>query len=241
MPTLRASGNREPITAVAYGLYPSERARLEAADVEVVAIPENGVHPSIRRLHDFAEVVARWPEDTPVAHWDAGDVFFQGPLASLWELVRAHPDRLLLAREPVNIGESPLIRLWTRTIHDPAARRHVFELLSTTRYLNAGFAAGTARAFLRHLPEVHRLRNSVALAGTLDWSDQTAMNLYCHANPESWHELPDAWNFCISSRDPSTYRFRADRRCERPGGESIHVVHGTGGTLANWRSHSSTD
>ncbi len=94
VPTLRASGNREPITAVAYGLYPSECARLEAAGVEVVAFPENGVHASIRRLHDFAEVAARWPEDMPVAHWDAGDIFFQGRLARLWEIVRTHPDRL---------------------------------------------------------------------------------------------------------------------------------------------------
>jgi hypothetical protein len=60
------------------------------------------------------------------------------------------------------------------------------------------------------------------------------MNLYCHANPDAWHEVPDTWNFCIAARDPKTYRIRPDRRCERPGGEPIHVVHGTAGTLADW-------
>lgn len=141
----------------------------------------------------------------------------------------------------MEIGQSPLIALWTKTIIDPDARRRAFERLSTTRYLNAGFVAGTARTFLRHLPEVHRLRHSLALEGTLDWSDQTAMNLYCHANPDTWHELPDAWNFCLASRDPTTYRIRPDRRFERPGGDPVHVVHGTGNTLSHWCSHSFTD
>ncbi|MGP0068636.1 MAG: glycosyltransferase family 2 protein [Isosphaeraceae bacterium] len=234
VPTLRASGNREPVTALAYGLHPGERARLEAAGVEVVGIPGNSTTPCIRRVRDFEDVVARWPEETPVAYWDAGDVLFQGRLAPLWELVRAHPDRLLLAREPVAIGQSPLVVNWTETIIDPVARRRAFELLSTNPYLNAGFAAGTARAFLRHLPGVRRLLHSDAIKGTRDWGDQTAMNVYCHANPDAWHEVPDEWNFCLAMRDPRTYRMRPDGRIERPGGDPVQVIHATGGTLAFW-------
>jgi hypothetical protein len=235
IPTLRASGNREPVTALAYGLHPGERARLEAAGVEVVSIPNNGISPCIRRIRDFAEVVARWPEETPVAYWDAGDVLFQGRLALLWDLVRAHPDRLLLAREPVGIAESPLVVKWTETITDPVARHRAFELLSTNPYLNAGFAAGTARAFARHLPEVRRLLHSAAIAGTRDWGDQTAMNIYCHANPDAWHEIPDQWNYCMAMRDPRTYRIRPDGRIERPGGDPVRVIHATAGALAHWR------
>jgi hypothetical protein len=234
VPTLRASGNHEPVTAVTYGLHPSERARLEASGIEVVARPNDGRHACRRRLGDFADAVASWPGETPVACWDAGDVFFQDRLAPLWELVRAHPDRLLLAREPVRIGGSVLVASWTETIIDPSVRRRAFDLLSTNPYLNGGFAAGTARALSRHFTEVRRLIDSGALAGTRDWGDQTAMNLYCHSNPAVWHEVPDGWNFCIASRDRRTYRIRPDRRVERLGGGPVHVVHGTGGSMAKW-------
>ena len=234
MPTLRAGGNRDPVTAVAYGLHPDERARLEAAGVEVVAISDNGISPGFRRVRDFADVVSRWPAETPVAYWDAGDVLFQGRLAPLWDLVRAHPDRLLLAREPVEIGRSPMIAKWTRTIIDPANRRRATEVLSSNPYLNSGFAAGTAGAFSHHLNEVRRLIDSGAVAGTLDWGDQTAINLYCHSNPDAWHEVPDAWNFCVALRDRKTYRIRQDGRLERTGGDPVHVIHATAGTLGAW-------
>ncbi len=216
------------------GSIPTSAARLEAAGVEVVAIPDNGISPGLRRVRDFADVVARWPAETPVAYWDAGDVLFQGRLAPLWDLVRAHPDRLLLAREPVEIGQSPMIARWTRTIIDPANRRRAFEVLSSHPYLNSGFAAGTAGAFSRHLKEVRRLIDSGAIAGTLDWGDQTAINLYCHTNPDAWHEVPDAWNFCVALRDRKTYRIRQDGRLERTGGDPVHVIHATAGTLGAW-------
>src|SRR3712207_9120729 len=65
------------------------------------------------RVRDFPRVIERWPDDTPVAYWDAGDVLFQGRLAPLWDLVRAHPEKVLAAREPVAIGASPAIVPWT--------------------------------------------------------------------------------------------------------------------------------
>jgi hypothetical protein len=87
---------------VTYGLHPGERALLQAAGLEVFARPENGHSSALRRLQDFQEAVDRWPEDTPVAYWDAGDVLFQGSLGPLWDLVRAH-EKLKLRIQIVTI------------------------------------------------------------------------------------------------------------------------------------------
>jgi hypothetical protein len=231
--TLRAWGNREPLTALAYGLRPSERGRLEAAGVEVVAIPDNGVSPALRRVHDFQGVLARWPAETSVAYWDAGDVLFQGALGPLWELVGSHPDSLLVVREPVAIGASPAIEPWVRMIRDPAARRRTAELLSTHPFVNSGFAAGTVRVLLGYLRAADRLLNSI-LRGVLHWGDQVAMNYYVHSEPGVWREVPEGWNYCIVCRDPGTYRIRPDGRLESRDGAPVQVVHGNGLTLGPW-------
>ena len=62
--------------------------------------------PPIRRLRDFADVVASWPEATPAAYWDAGDVIFQNRLAPLWTLVRSQPGKLLAVGEPVSFPQT---------------------------------------------------------------------------------------------------------------------------------------
>ena len=82
-----------------YGLRRSEITLLAAEPgVEVVAIADNGVCPALRRLRNFEHVVGGWPDDTPVAYYDAGDVLFQGRLEPLWRQVcRADPERLLVA------------------------------------------------------------------------------------------------------------------------------------------------
>ena len=233
LPTLRGSGNREPLSAVVYGLHPSERSMLLAAGVEVVAKPMNGVSSALRRLHDFQEIVAGWPPETPVAYWDAGDVLFQGPLDPLWDLVRAYPDRLLVAREPVGIGESPVIVPWSDHIIDPKVRRETRELLSAMPFINAGFAAGTARALMAYLQEGDRLLKT-DLQGVLHWGDQVAMGHYLHRNPTAWREISDGWNYCIIFRDPWTYRIRPGGRVESLEGTPVHVVHGNGRTLEPW-------
>jgi Glycosyl transferase family 2 len=230
--TLRASGNAEPVTAVAYGLRPSERRLLAATPrVEVLALPSNGVGTPIRRLRDFQDVVARWPADTPVAYWDAGDVVFQDRLSGLWDLVRAHPDRLLAVREPYSYPQNPAVVEWTCTITDPEGRRRTFALLAKNPFLNSGFAAGTARALLRYLVEAHRLRHSSALRGTADWGDQTALNLYCHADPRRWLGIDEGWNYCLFMRNRGAYRVRPDGRVEGRSGQPLHVVHGNAKTL----------
>lgn len=235
LPTLRESGNDTAVTAVAYGLWPRERRKLVAAPgVEAVFLDGAGDSPSIRRLRDFQDVIARWPDETPVAHWDAGDVIFQAPLEPLWRLVGDRPERLLAVREPSAHPENTAVAEWTLSIHDPPAREYAFGLLSRRPVLNGGFAAGTARAMLGYLREADRLLHSRALRGTSDWGDQTVLNLYCHSRPERWEEIPDTWNFTIYQRDGRDYRIGGDGRFETARGEPIAVVHGNAGTL-DWR------
>lgn len=230
--TLRAHGNREPVTAVAYGLYPSEQAALRAKPgVEVVTIADNGICPALRRLRDFQDVIAAWPEDTPVAFWDAGDVQFQCSLGPLWDLVYTNPDVLLVAREPKSYPDNPVIRTWTDCILDPESRRRAFDLLSAHTFLNSGFAAGTVPAMMRYLREADRLLHSPALEGVGDWGDQPAMNLFCHAAPGSFQEIWTGWNFALAGRDPREYRVDREGRYHSKDGRPIQVVHGNSGTL----------
>lgn len=230
--SLRATGNSEPVTAVVYGLHPSERSLLAAQrDTEVIALPGNGVSPALRRLHDFQRVIARWPADTPVAYWDAGDVLFQGSIAPLWELVGGHPESLLAVRESMGHPQNHVIVSWTEKIRDADSRRRAFDLLSARPFLNSGFAAGTARAMLRYLREGDRLLNSPALFGVGPWGDQVAMNLFCHSSPQAWHEVPDSWNYSLAARDAREFRRLRDGRIEAVDGTPVHVLHGNAGTL----------
>jgi hypothetical protein len=233
--SFRAQGNREIVTAVAYGLYPSEQAVLRAErGVDVVALPDNGVCPALRRLRDFQHVIARWPQDAPVAFWDAGDVQFQSHLEPLWDLVQANPEVLLVAPEPLSYPENPVIRTWTNFIRDPDARRRAFDILSAHTFLNSGFGAGSASAVIRYLREADRLLHSPALKGVGDWGDQPAMNLFCYTNPGSFQEIWRGWNYALAGRDPSEYRVSGDGRFYTRDGRTIAVVHGNSGTL-RWR------
>jgi hypothetical protein len=230
--SLRHAGNPEPVTVVAYGLYPSERARLAALPgVEMVALAGTRALPPVRRLRDFQDIVGGWPAVTPVAYWDAGDVVFQGRLTGLWETVRRHPDRLLAVREPTGHPRNPAVAAWTLSIRDPDARARAFRLLCARPFLNSGFAAGTARTMLTYLREAHRLRHSPALHGTSDWGDQIALNLYCHLNPEAWLEVEEGWNYCVHDRRPGELHLQTDGRLVSTRGTPIHVVHGNAHSL----------
>jgi hypothetical protein len=232
--TLRSEGNSETVTAVTTGLRSSDRSVLaRMAGVEVVDVPDDG-HPARQRLRNFQHVVARWPADTPVAYWDAGDVVFQDRIAPLWDLVRANPDRLLAATEVTPFWDGTVIWWWIETIKDPEARARAMALLKGVRTLNSGFAAGTARTMLTYLRAADKLMNSPALHGTTDFGDQTAMNLYCRSNPAAWLEIPSGWNYSLSGLGPRDYRVTPDGRTERFDGEPLHVVHGAGGHLRRW-------
>ena len=229
--SLRDSGNSESVTALAYGLTAHERGMLaRTPGVEVVSPPFDG-HPAKLRLRDFQAVVERWPENTPVAYWDAGDVLFQDRLGPLWDLARVQPDRLLVTRECFEYHQSPVCTGWVQTIRDPESRQRALELLDGRPILNGGFAAGTAQAFLRYLREAHRYQNNPELLGSSDWGDQTAMNLYCYGHPDAWLEIPRGWNYCLVGLGPEDYRVRSNGRFESLDGVSVHVVHGNGGTL----------
>jgi hypothetical protein len=234
MATLRRSGNSEQVTAVTYGLYPSEeRILAQIWGVEVVPASHDG-HPAVLRLRDFQRVVARWPDETPVAYWDAGDVIFQDSLAPLWKLVTDYTDQLLATREAPEFLKNLGVRRWVESIWDPEARERAMALFAGRPVLNAGFAAGTAGAMLRYLRESERLRNSTALRGSSDWGDQTVMNLYCRSNPRAWREIATGWNFCLVGLGPTDYRVGPDGRFARLDGEPLHVVHGNAGALRGW-------
>lgn len=229
--SLRSSGNDEWVTVVGYGLYPSQLKALERMHhVEVYACPPGrNVGPPHRRLKDFQTVVAQLNEMTPVAYWDVGDVVFQGSLKPLWEEASAYPDKLLVAREPISHPENAVVERWTQSIDDPHQRRIAFELLSKSPVLNSGFAAGTAKAMLHYLDTAYRLRLSVAMRGSTDWGDQTAMNLYCYNDLGGWRETQDGWNYCLFGR--KQVWVNDEGFVVNGQGTPIHAIHGNGGVL----------
>jgi hypothetical protein len=230
--SLRGSGNEEPVLAFGYDLYPSEqRALARLRGVELTARASNRVEAAILRLWDFQGALAQLPPQTPVAYWDAGDVIFQDGLSNLWSMVRANPMRLLVVAEPFSHPENEAVGQWTLSIADADARKYAFDLLSTGPFFNSGFAAATAESMLRYLQVGHELRNSQALRGTSDWGDQTAMNLYCHADPARYLAIDDRWNYCLCGRGPKEVQLLTEGRFVRSDGRPISVVHGNARAL----------
>jgi hypothetical protein len=221
------------VTAVCYGLFPSQRGALERMrHVQVLGLPADMTSPAIRRLRDFQTVLAMLDPRLPVAYWDAGDVWFQASLQPLWSTVAAQPDRLLAVREPISYPQNTAVAEWTLSIRHRPSRDRAFELLSRRPFLNAGFAAGTAEGMRRYLLYAHRLRHASMLGGTRDWGDQLVLNLYCHANPESWQEVDEKWNYCLFGRPKGQVYRRQDGDFVSRAGKPIHVVHGNAHTLA---------
>ena len=230
--SLRTSGNRERVIALAYGLTPSEeRILARLPNVDYVARPANSTAVPIRRLKDFQPIVASLAASTPVAYWDTADVLFQRPLRPLWDLVRAQPEKLLVVGEPFNHPENKAVAGWTLSIRDADARRFAFDAMSKNKFLNSGFSAGTAKTMLAYLQEGHRLRHSKALQGTRDWGDQTALNLYCYTDHNRYHMIDEGWNYCLCGRNRHEYGVNRDGAIIRSGGEKIPVVHGNNKTL----------
>jgi hypothetical protein len=231
--SLRATGNQECVIPVAIGLYPSERKRLaQVPGVRPVFHTENGQNVARRRLRDFAEITATLPSAMPVAYWDAGDVIFQAPIQSLWEMIRSFPGQLLAAREPLGYPENCTMIEWTETIADPAARRDAVQVLFKQPFLNSGFLAGDAGAMAKYFQTVADWYDTPRLAGSFDWGDQMALNLYCHSNPQAWREIPEGWNYCLWRRDRSMCYRRDDGHYVDVRGTPIQVVHGNARTLA---------
>ena len=233
--SLRKSRNHELVTAVVYGLYPSERRALSREPrAEVVALPPpHQISPARRRVWDFQPVLERFPANTPVAYWDAADVVFQASLQPLWEQVRANPDKLLAVREPISFSVNRATTEWTASIWDLAARSKALELFAQRPVLNAGFAAGTAQSALTYLRYAAEAWQSPALAGSTDWGDQTGLNLFCHTHPELWLEVEEGWNYCLAGRGRREAFWRKDGRIVCQQGTPVYVIHGNAKTLPN--------
>jgi hypothetical protein len=199
--SLRAWGNAPRVIAVAYGLYPSELARLrKLPGVDVVPRAANGVMAPVRRLTDFGDITDDLPADTPVAYWDVADVVFQSSLHPLWKEVVRRPDKLLAVIEPKSYPENGIIPAWSLSIRDPFYRRRAFELLKHNGFLNSGFAAGTASVMHAYFRAARQMRLGPELSGTSDWGDQMCLNLYCHGDPTRWHAIHEGWNYCVHDR-----------------------------------------
>jgi hypothetical protein len=230
--SLRRAGNDERVLAVGYGLFPSEQSLVsQLPQVTLRALPESWTMPPIRRLLDFQELLEKLPAETPVAYWDAADVFFQSSLAPLWQLVRSNPERLLAVSEPKAYPGNSAVTKWSQSIRDPHWRQRVFDLLKVRPFLNSGFAAGTARVMLAYLREAHRLRHSAELRGSTDWGDQMALNLYCHLDPTRWLEIDQGWNYCAHDRPGGEVYVQLDGRVTSRRGTIIHVTHGNAHSL----------
>ena len=234
--SLRRHANGEPVTAVTYGLYPSELCVLASQpNVEVWPLPASRILPPVRRLRDFQDVVARLPSETPVAYWDAGDVVFQDSLSALWGEVAAHPDKLFAVREPKGHPHNRAVAAWTLTIRNSAARRRAFGLLSNRPFLNSGFAAGTAATLLDYLREADRLRAGPDLVGSADWGDQTVLNFFCHTNPARWRETEEGWNYCLHDRRAGEVIVGQKGRFLSRRGTPVRVVHGNARSMDRYQ------
>ncbi|MFG0265197.1 MAG: hypothetical protein ACF8AM_08590 [Rhodopirellula sp. JB055] len=82
----------------------------------------------------------------------------------------------------------------------------------------------------RYFAEAVRLRQT-SLAGTTDWGDQTAMNLYCHSDPSRWVEVSESWNFCVHDRRRGDVRVTPDGQVLNRQGNAMPVVHGNARSL----------
>ena len=230
--TLRAWGHREAVTAVTYGLYPGERARLESTGVEVVPCRDPGIGPvdaAGPRLPPRPRALARGHarrvlgcRRRPVPG-PAGSALGPGPRPP-----REGPRGPRAGGHRRQPGDRAVDSDHPRPRRAPSSLR---DLLRPPRSSTAGFAAGTAGALLdafrapkpapRHLPGRRRALGRPGRAELL----------HPRRIPGVWQEVPDGWNYCLACRDPRTYRFRGDGRVESLLGRPVHVVHGNGRTL----------
>ncbi len=229
--TLRGHGNRETVVAVGYGLYPSELKQLSGLrGLQVIGRPNNGQMVPVRRLHDFALITERLAPNHLVAYWDVADVLFQGLLEPLWAVARQNPNRLLAVAEPKGYPNNAVIRPWSLSIHDPIWRQRAFELLKRNRFLNSGFAAGSARTMHHYFASAHRMLQGPELHGTTDWGDQMALNVYCHSEPNRWLQVDPQWNYCVHDRAHGEVYIEGGV-VKAISGTALTVVHGNARSL----------
>jgi hypothetical protein len=232
LPTLRSHGNHETVIVFGYGLYPSQHrecARLRNVEFHALRA-EPGMSPAKLRLRDFQLVARELAPGTPLAYWDAADVVFQSSLEPLWQEVRQYPAQLHAACEVLHYANNPGVLDWVQTIASSTHRQHALNLLAVCDCINSGFVAGTACAMQAYFVQADQFLRSAVLAGSSDWGDQTALNLYCRSYPQRWRQVSAAWNYCLCGRDLPRHRFNRSGRLECQC-EDIRVVHGNAKTL----------
>ncbi len=125
--TLRATGNHEPVTALAYGLYQSERDLLAALPgVEVVSIRDDNLSPAYRRVRDFQGIMAHGPV-LLLLHTGMRHMSCFRTRQQLWRLVHTHPDTMLVVATCIQfIPKTPSGKIVDRRDPGPCrARRGV--------------------------------------------------------------------------------------------------------------------
>ena len=230
--TLRAHGNWQQVTAVAYGLYPTERRRIESLKrVTLDWQSFNGQMVPVRRVADFARHLEQVDPRTPIAYWDVADVVFQDSLDDLWQAVRSTPGRLRAVVEPKGYPENEVIPAWSLSIHDPQHAQLAYELLQHHPFLNSGFAAGTASSLRRYFRAAVEMRHGPELRGTTDWGDQLGLNLYCHKHPHRWQPIDQRWNYCVHDRAPGEVYITPEGWIVNRSDTRISAAHGNARSL----------
>lgn len=230
--SLRASGNRELVVAVGYGLYPSETKRLQCLPgIKVIARPNDGRMVPVRRLDDFGWIASQLSPSTTLAYWDVADVIFQGSLQALWLLATNNPTQILAVAEPNGYPHNAVIPAWSLSIRDPQHRLRAFSLLKRNPFLNSGFAAGTAAAMAVYFRRAAEMLRGCELSGTTDWGDQMALNIFCHSQPDRWLRVDERWNYCVHDRAQGEVRIDNSGRIISRRGQPITVAHGNARSL----------
>ena len=231
LPSLRAAGNHEPVSAVTYGLDASEASALAALPgVCVFNHPASSISPAKLRLEGFRQALEDVPSNSLVAYWDAGDTVFQRSLRPLWNSVQKLGDRLGIVAEPN--GQNRLaIDIWTRRIHDRRGRAMSYRVMEPRAMLNGGFAASRASVLVDYLQTATKLLDTWLLRGTGGY-DQNALNIYCHFLRRPYALLDEGWNFCVFGRRKGSILIDSDSRFVKKDGSVIPVVHGNACTLS---------
>ena len=233
LPSLRAAGNDETVSAITYGLQADEVEELTSlAGVRVFSHPVSEKSPAVLRLDGFRQAMEDIDSDCLVAYWDAGDTVFQRSLGPLWKTARELGDRLGVVAEP-NGHNRRAIDNWTSLIDDRRGRALCHRVLSPQPWLNGGFATGKASVLSEYLRTATQMLDSWLLRGTGGY-DQTALNMYCHFLQRPHAIIDETWNYCVLGRRKGSLIIDANSQFVREEGDIIPVVHGNAGTLRHF-------
>jgi hypothetical protein len=224
------------LIVVSYGLSDTEIDSLGSMGVEVVRFQrdERFLVP-IDRLRAFSEILYAQEANTPAAFYDGSDVYFQGPIDSLFEGME---NDCLTASPEINPrllrDNAPMCRWMGKCARGRVLRDSMIE--ANARVINGGFAAGPARLLAAYCSWAWE--QATGPLGEVGGADQVVL---------TWASELRLWPF--SSRGTETWNYTL---CEvRPiikdgvvfdaaSQEIPRVIHRNGGRrtvpAATWRS-----